>query len=174
MDSMLKKLKKVILILPIFFFISLNLLHAKNDPSFITISAGWFDFIEHRKSTLETILELRFGQKLWIFKPFVGVMGTTDGAAATFIGLLFDVNLISNLFITPSFAPGVYYMGNGKRLDYQLQFRSQIEISYRFKNNSRIGFSVNHISNGHLNNPNPGVENISFNYIIPFDKLFKE
>jgi len=79
---MLKKFKKAILILPIFFLIFQNLSHAKNDPSFITISAGWFDFIEHRKSSLETLLEFRFGQKLWIFKPFVGVMGTTDGAAA--------------------------------------------------------------------------------------------
>jgi hypothetical protein len=171
---MLKKLKKAILILPIFFFITQNLSHAKNDPSFITISAGWFDFIEHRKSTLETILELRFGQKLWIFKPFVGVMGTADGTAATFTGFLFDLNLIPNLYITPSFAPTVYYMGNGKRLNYNIQFRSQIEISYMIKNGSRIGISVNHISNGHLSDPNPGVENITFNYILPFDKLFKE
>ena len=59
-----------------------------------------------------------------------------------FAGLLIDLYLFGRVVITPSFAPGVYYAGRGKDLGFPLEFRSQVELSYRFLSGARIGVGV--------------------------------
>ena len=69
--------------------------------------------------------------------------------------------------ITPSFAPGYYDKGNGKELYFNLEFRSQLEIAFRFTNGARIGASIGHISNASLGPPNPGVEYLACTIAFP-------
>jgi len=89
-----------------------------------------------------------------------------------FAGVLVDIPLFNQIYITPSFAPGLYYDGSGKELHYTLEFRSQIEISWRFASGHRIGASFNHISNANLGDDNPGVESAALTWIVPFDSIF--
>ena len=62
---------------------------------------------------------------------------------------------------------GYYDNGSGKNLGHNIEFRTSFEISYKLKNNNRIGLSLSHISNANLGDKNPGVEILSFSYQIP-------
>ena len=56
----------------------------------------------------------------------------------------------------------------GKNLGNDLQFRTTLELNYKFENHNRIGLSLGHISNANLGDKNPGVEIISLSYQIPY------
>jgi hypothetical protein len=148
-------------------------LAASQDGDLLAFSAAYFDVNQREEKAGEFRIEYRADERMWIFKPFGGAMATTDGALHGFAGVLIDIPLWDRIYITPSFAPGLYHDGNGKDLFYTLEFRSQIEISYRFQNGHRLGASFNHISNANLGDDNPGVESAALTYIVPFDAIFR-
>ena len=147
---------------------------ADNNVSLLAFSAGMYDVLEQKDEAAEARIEYRAAQKFWLFKPFGGLMATSDGSAHAFAGLLVDIDLPSNFVLTPSFAPGLYHEGGGKDLGHVIEFRSQIELSYRFQNRSRLGLSINHLSNMGLSDANPGVESIAVTYALPIAGLFAE
>ncbi len=145
---------------------------AGGEGDLLAFSAAYFDVNQREEEAGEFRVEFRADERMWLFKPFGGAMATTDGALHGFAGVLIDIPLWNRIYITPSFAPGLYHDGNGKDLFYTLEFRSQIEISYRFHNGHRLGASFNHISNANLGDDNPGVESAALTYIVPFDAIF--
>ena len=66
-------------------------------------------------------------------------MGTTDSAFYGFGGVLVDVFFGKRWVLTPSFAAGYYDNGDGVDLGHEVEFRSSIELSYRFDNRTRLG-----------------------------------
>ncbi len=138
-----------------------------DDPAFWSFSAGWFDINKQKNEAFEGRIEYRDDHKFWGFKPFGGVMATSDRAAHVYAGILMDLYFGRRWVITPSFAPGWYHEGDGKKISDGIQFRSQLEIAYRFDDRSRIGISINHISNAGINDPNPGSETLALTYSIP-------
>lgn len=140
---------------------------AADDPDFLTFAVGAFDLVQDHDKAVEFRAEYRSDRKLWIFKPFVGAMGTTDSSFYGFAGILTDVYFGRRLVLTPSFAAGYYERGNGLDLGHELEFRSSIELSYRFDNRSRLGISFYHLSNASIGNINPGTEVLSIVYSIP-------
>lgn len=144
---------------------------AEDDPSFLSFAAGAFDVL-HNNTAGEFRGEYRFGTKLFIFKPFVGLLGTTDRAFYGYGGFLVDLYLSPRWVLMPNAAVGYYDRGNGKNLGSHTEFRTGAEIAYRFDNRSRLGFSFNHISNAGISKTNPGEEEMAIVYSIPFD-LFK-
>lgn len=136
------------------------------DPAFLAVSAGYYD-INDDYDAFEGRVEYRHDRKFWIFKPFAGVMATSDEAVHGYAGVLVDIYFGRRWVLTPSFAPGVYRDGDGKDLGGTIQFRSQLELSYRFDDRSRLGLSVNHISNASIYDSNPGTESVAITYAIP-------
>ena len=98
----------------------------------------------------------------------MGVMVNTDGAIHSYLGIYYDFLVANRIYITPSFAPGLYSKRSSKDLQFALVFKSQIEASYRFAEGGRIGISFNHVSNASLGVENPVVESLAITYIIPF------
>ena len=139
----------------------------QNDPSLLAFSGSYFDFNKKVNTAAEFRAEFRFNEGWGILKPFGGVMATTDGGAYVFAGGLINFFIGEHFVITPSFAPGIYYKGSGKDLYFPLEFRSQIEIAFRFTNGSRIGASLGHMSNASLGPPNPGVETFAGTIAFP-------
>ena len=137
-----------------------------DDPAFLAVSAGYYD-INDNYDAFEGRLEYRHDRKFWIFKPFAGVMATSDEAVHGYAGVLVDIYFGRRWVLTPSFAPGLYRDGDGKDLGGTIQFRSQLELSYRFDDRSRLGLSVNHISNASIYDSNPGTESVAITYAIP-------
>jgi len=143
------------------------------DPNFLTISAGWFDFNRQKDPGAEFRVEYRSAQKFWQFKPFLTLAGVSN--AMTFIGagVLLDIYWGPRWVTTPSFAPTLW-RGATDDLDlgHVIEFRSQLEVAYRFDDRSRLGLSISHYSNASLGDDNPGTESFMINYSIPFEKLF--
>ncbi len=144
-----------------------------DDPAFFAFSAAWYDVYHQDDSAIEARIEYRSDRKFWIFKPFGGLMATSDLAAYGFVGALVDVYFGRRLVLTPSFAAGLYHDGDGTDLGFPVQFRSQLEIAYRFDDRSRLGLSYNHLSNAGLDDRNPGVESLAITYSIPTTDFFR-
>ncbi|OGU78317.1 MAG: hypothetical protein A2W11_07825 [Ignavibacteria bacterium RBG_16_35_7] len=156
----------MILLIVIPILLSFSNLTAQN-KNYVALSSAVFDILQQDNPSYETRVEFRLERINFGAHPFSGVMANTEGALHLFIGLYYDIPLADYFFITPSFAPGVYAKNSSKDLKYALEFRSQIEISIKFVNGARIGFSFNHISNASLGVENPGVESLALTYIIP-------
>ena len=146
---------------------------AAEEPSFLSLGVGYYDLFDDQ-SAGEARLEYRFSEKekLFFFTPFVGVTATTDGGTYGYGGVGVDVFFGKRWVATPNFAVGVYGNGDGKDLGYALEFRSGLEVAYRFDDYSRLGLSFTHISNAGLDDRNPGVESLVLVYSMPFNKLF--
>ena len=143
-----------------------------DDPDFLSVGGGYFDWNRQKSPAAEFRLEYRSDKKLWIFKPLGGLMGTSDGAVYAFAGVGVDVFFGRRVVVTPSFAPGYYHEGSGLDLGHELEFRSQIEFAYRFDDRSRLGVAVSHMSNASIGDTNPGTESAILYYSVPLSKLF--
>lgn len=64
--------------------------------------------------------------------------------------------------IIPSFAPGYYNNGDEIDLGYDLQFKTQVELTLDLINGYTFSYAWNHISNANLGDTNPGVDNEMF------------
>ena len=141
------------------------------DPSFISVGVGWFD-INDNEDALDLRVEYRSKAKIFdLVKPWVGVEITSDIAAYGVAGILADIFFGRRFVLTPSFGVGVYADGDGKDLGSAVEFRSQIELGYRFDDRSRLSFAFSHISNAHLTDQNPGSEIATIYYHIPLDRF---
>lgn len=142
------------------------------DPAFVSVGAGTYDWNRQKDEGVEVRVEYRHDKKyLGFFKPFVAV-AATNSSNSFFVGagVLADIYFGKRVVLTPSFAPHYYNGGNTKLdLDYALQFRSQVELAYRFNDRSRLGFAVSHYSNASLGKTNPGTESAQIYYSIPVD-----
>jgi hypothetical protein len=142
------------------------------DPSFLSFSAGYFDFNRQKDTAAEFGVQYRSDQKLWLFQPMAGAMATTDAATHVYAGVSLDIFFGNRFVVRPSFAPGLYFKGSGHDLGHVIEFRSGIELAYRFDDRSRLGLEVYHLSNAHIGDKNPGEESILLVYSIPTSKLF--
>lgn len=65
------------------------------------------------------------------------------------------------------FGPGVFHDSDQVNLGYDIQFRSGMDLSYRFDGGTRIAVGVSHLSNASLGRLNPGTEVVSVSYSMP-------
>lgn len=143
------------------------------DPAFISFGVGPSDWNRQKDRGTEFRVEYRSDSHLWRIKPFVAAAATTTSQGFIGAGVLLDLYLGERIVVTPSFGPHLYFGGNKKLdLDYPLEFRSQLEIAYRFDDRARLGVAVSHYSNASLGNTNPGTESATVYYSIPVDKIF--
>ena len=158
-------IKQITFVAALILFSYVNLF--AQDRNYIAISSAVFDILQQTDPSSESRVEFRLGKVKLGGHPFSGVMVNTEGAMHIYFGLYYDIPLTDVLFLTPSFAPGLYAQRNSKDLKFALEFRSQLEVSFRLNNDVRIGFSFNHISNASLGIENPGVESLALTYVIP-------
>ena len=157
----------------IYFLLLFNFANAdgyKSNESW-SFYTGTFDFSdEGKKSTLFGIQHINTGKNkesfLGILQPVTGLMITADNAAYVYTG--FQIYNEGPLKFTPSFTPGLYSEGDGKDLGHVIEFKTEIQISYEFTNNSEIAVSYNHISNASLGTKNPGANSYMFNFLKQF------
>ncbi|MGB4101816.1 MAG: acyloxyacyl hydrolase [Alphaproteobacteria bacterium] len=157
-------------------------------PDLLGFSVGYYDVLKNtpRKTAADFRVEHRWGvsllPKIWSgfdgwepyfqMRPMAGVEATSDGALYGYGGFVFDVFIGKHFFLSPNEVVGAYYRGNGKRLGSFIEFRSTMEVGYRFDNNMRISASFGHISNAGLTRLNSGTEILSGNVYIPVNWVF--
>ena len=142
-----------------------------DDPAFLTIGVGAFD-INDDETAAQFNLEYRGTKALWVFKPLFGVMATSDGAFYGYGGIGIDLFFGRRWVLTPNFAAGLYEDGDGKDLGHVVEFRSGVELAYRFDTRSRLGLAFHHLSNASLDDNNPGTETLILTFSVPFDRVF--
>ena len=105
----------------------------------------------------------------WVgkFSPTTGAFVTGKDSVYLYSGIEADYNL-GPISISPSFAPGYYEPGSGKKLGSALEFKSELKIGLDLFKNSNLGYSYSHISNNDWGDVNPGTDNQS----ITFSKKF--
>jgi lipid A 3-O-deacylase len=144
------------------------------DPAFVTLGGGYYDVVRGDNQAADFRLEYRSDLELWIAKPWAGVEVTSDGAVYVAAGLLTDIYFGNRIVVTPQAGVGYYYNGDGPDLGYELEFRTGVEVGYRFDNRSRLAVGLSHISNASLGEDNPGTEILTFTYSIPVGRLTGE
>ena len=99
--------------------------------------------------------------------PITGGFITENSAAYIYTGIEWNIDM-GSLEFTPSFAPGLYHEGDGKDLGHILEFKTEIQFSYKYSENTNFGVSYNHISNASLGDKNPGANSYMFNFLKIF------
>ncbi len=142
----------------------------KDDPDFLSVGVGYYDFNRQKEEGAEFRLEYRSDKKFFFFKPFLAAAYTSTSQGFVGAGVLIDLYLGRRFVLTPSFAPHYYWGGNNKLdLGHALEFRSQLEFAYRFDNRSRLGVAISHYSNASIGDTNPGTETATVYYSIPLN-----
>ena len=168
----LRRLSPTLLLLALLAWRSPALAQDEPEPDLLALGVGIFDVYQFDDAAADFRAEYRAGRGLWWLKPWAGLEVTTDGAVYGLGGLLLDVPLGERFRLTPSAGVGLYHDGRGKDLGHVVEFRTQIELAYRFENDHRLALAFGHISNASLGNRNPGTEILTVYYMIPFGPLF--
>ena len=136
-----------------------------DDPAFLAVSVGGFD-VNDNESAGEFRIEYRSDRRYFFLKPMIGAMLNTDGGVYGYGGINLDVFLGRRWVVMPNFAVGGYRRGSSKDLGSVIEFRSGLEIAYRFDDRSRLGVAFQHISNVSIDDNNPGTESLVLTYSI--------
>lgn len=148
-------------------------LPAKADGDLASFGVGYYD-INDDEDAVDFRLEYRWDiPALKIVRPWAGVEASSDGAFYGVGGVLADIRLSSNTYLTPGIGAGLYADGGGKDLGHDVIFRTQLELGYEFDNASRASIAVSHLSNASLSSKNPGTEVLGLYYHVPADSLFR-
>jgi hypothetical protein len=140
----------------------------RNESSYLDIGAGAFNIQENRDSSVspEAKLEFRYGKKLWIVGPAVGVLGNLQGGALIYGGLYSDLK-IGRFVMTPLAGVAAYHRGGSEDLGGVFQFRLSLAFAYEFDDMSRLGLQIGHISNANIHDKNPSENDLMLTYSIP-------
>lgn len=143
-------------------------LHAKAPkPSHLMIGPGLFG-VDRKHPRLLGQIEYRWEINCYNLRPFAALFMTTDTNFYVCGGIGYDIFVTPWFVITPTFGPGLYHQGHGKKLGFPLNFRSGLETSFIFSNKGRLGVQFNHISNAGMLHRNPGANSLYIFYAIPF------
>jgi lipid A 3-O-deacylase len=134
-----------------------------NEADNLLLGAGVFD-IRDETSAAGTI-EYRFGRKVFVIGFSLGLLANTDGGLFGYVGAYSDLSY-NKIYFTPQLAMGGYEEGSSSDLGGVFQFRLSLDVAYRFDNGHRVGVRAAHISNGGVNEQNPGEEELFLTYSI--------
>ena len=90
-------------------------------------------------------------------RPIAGLAELEDGAEYFYAGVRYDVDLGERWQLSPSFAPGIY-LGESLDLGGPVEFRSGVDLAYRFHDRWKAAAGIYHLSNGGLYSRNGGSE----------------
>ncbi len=135
-------------------------------PGLFSIGAGTWDTLRPKERMLQFQVEYKWSACWHGIQPLACLMFTEKGSVYFCFGACYDIPIWKYFYLTPSFAPGVYFKNGGKELGFPLEFRSSIAFSAEFRNCHRIGAQFYHISNASLGFKNPGEESLVIFYSI--------
>jgi len=136
-------------------------------PGLLALGLGAYDVL-HGHNEPQLRLEYRFAYSfLWILQPLVGAFGTSDGTFFGYGGLRIELPLSEHVVLMGDAAAGYWHRGTGLDLGDALEFKSGVELAYRFADQSRLGVAFDHMSNAGIAKLNPGVESLLLVYSYP-------
>ena len=140
---------------------------AADRTGLLALGIGAFDVVRLDRPAADFRLEYRHGRGIWIFRPWLGLEATSQGAVFGVIGLFSDFPLGSQVIVSPSIGIGAYHRGGGLDLGSAFEIRSQLEVAWRLPDEKRLGLAFSHISNAGIGDHNTGTEIATLYYAIP-------
>ncbi|MDT8440841.1 MAG: acyloxyacyl hydrolase [Desulfuromonadales bacterium] len=140
---------------------------ARDDSPSVNVALGTVNLLDaHKKGYLG--LEYRV-QPLgdWQLRPVLATGWITDAAWHIAAGLKRDFRIDKGWTLTPGFSVLFFEDGDIVTLGSSIQFKSELEISYRFPGQNRLGLAFFHVSNGGLGDKNPGTEALVLSFGVP-------
>jgi lipid A 3-O-deacylase len=131
----------------------------------VEISAGMYD-VRRQSSTFEYQADVYPAYSVGIFRTMASISVTRTDDVYGGGGVALPIDLSSRIFLMPSFNAGLYKHGKGIELGYFVEFRSVLQIAWQCTQNSCIGVSIYHVSNGSLSSTNPGLESVLTSYTV--------
>lgn len=133
----------------------------------IVAYGGYFDVTQDDNASAQFGLEYRFAPVWEGLRPTLGANFSTDSALYGYGGFYYDLHLSDSWVFSPNVVAGAFSQGDGKNLGHWIQFRSGLELNYRFAKDRLLGLAFNHISNASLGDANPGAETLLISYHTP-------
>lgn len=165
---MIKKLTTIVLCNLI---ITTTLLAQESDYPMIGITAGKVGAFTPDRRSDRYGLEYRAKPfSKWKLIPAFGIAWNTRNSKYVYSELKHDWRLKHNLVFTTSLGVGLFDSTNNLDLGHPVEFRTGFELTYRFKNDYRLGVVAYHLSNSRLSHKNPGTEVVALSFLIPLHK----
>ena len=155
-------------VIVVLFSVTIPCANAQVETSIVGVGAGIAGILDSRKIVIGSVDYRPTLEKLRL-RPWVGADFGYDLFYAAG-GLLTHLKLTENLILTPSFGVGLYSHKGGIKLGSPVEFKSTLEVNYKLKNNRFLGVSFGHISNGGIDDKNPGSELVKICYYVPLSK----
>ncbi len=116
-------------------------------------------------------LEYRSNKKgRWHLAPSYGYTWSDNGSQYAYADLKRDWGFKENLVFTMGFGVGLFDNSEVLDLGHVVEFRTSFELTYKLKNDYRLGLAAIHISNSKLGDENPGTERFVASVLIPIGK----
>ena len=147
--------------------ISAGAVMAQEDVDRIFGGVGVFDILDEDTVPafeLQWIPGVRYFD---VIAPFVGGFVTTDGAFYGGFGLGAEFVLDDRFVLMPFTGVGLFEDGDGKDLGSVVEFRSGVDLGYRFDYGGQLSVTFTHISNAGISDRNPGTELLMFRFGYP-------
>lgn len=137
--------------------------------SYLGVGAGVFNAMD-ADPEFYGLIDYRPPLGIYGIGTWITLSATEDQAGYFSAGILKDFFLSESIVLTPSFGIGIYNRTEEDLvLGHPVEFRSALRLSYELEDKSRIGVRFGHVSNGGLDETNPGSEFISLIYSIHFN-----
>lgn len=134
----------------------------------LNVTAGTVGVSDDIEDPYRVGLEYRFRPfGRWQLIPAVGAALAQNDAYFVYTDLRKDFWLGQRWVLIPSFGVGLFNDGKDVELGHTVEFRSGLELAYRFKEQWRVGLALFHLSNGGLADKNPGTEALVLSLCIP-------
>lgn len=135
-----------------------------NETDNLLLGVGAFDLRDERSPS--GTIEYRFGRKVFVVGPSLGLVVNTRGGLYGYVGAYGDLSY-RRFYFTPQLAMGGYHEGGSSDLGGVFQFRMSLDFAFRFDGGHRLGVRAAHISNADINERNPGEEEILLIFSFP-------
>ena len=145
----------------------------------IVLMGGLSDFSDFDEDTFEGRIEYSSGLTdlplLPFFRgvgPLAGLMVTGKGGVFGYAGIYGDFVIGDRFIVRAEGGIGAFREGDGKDLGGVFETHSALTFAYEFDNKARLGVTITHISNGGLNDSNPGLDSLLLSYSFPIEPIF--
>lgn len=132
----------------------------------MVLGIGDYNVLDDNQS-VEYRIEWHGGEFWHNFRPLAGYMTSADEAHYVYGGVVSDFFITDSIIFSLQSAIGYYEQGDGKDLGHEIEFKSAAEIAWQFRNRSRLGLQLYHLSNAGIDKKNPGTEILGISYTIP-------
>ncbi len=163
------KVVRPLLLIIIFVLLEVTPQAVASDARF-GFGAGFFDTFDERDTlTGSLILESKPLPGIWSLRPTMQLLAIDDSGYYLGVGILKDFFINMDWMCGLGFSAGVAHDSEKSRaLDYDLEFYSRVFLTRQMNTCNSLRLEFGHISNGGLDETNPGTELLVLFWIYSF------